>query len=81
MNKYVQLNAAQVEKILRTSLKDGLSLTAVADMQAKEGKNLVFPKTPTSLGSFLLQLFKRISFYMMVLAIVFSVLAHHVAET
>ncbi len=80
MNKYIQQTAAQMEKILRTSATAGLSPSAVSEAQARYGKNLVFPKTPTSFGSFLVQLFKRISFYVMVLAILLAVLTHHVVE-
>lgn len=80
MNNYAQQNAAQMEKILRTSATAGLSLSAVNDARERFGKNSVFPKTPTSFGSFLVQLLKRISFYIMILAIVLAVLAHNAAE-
>ncbi len=80
MDKYIQQTAAQMEKILRTSATTGLSMSAAEDAQSRYGKNLVFPATKTSFGSFLKILLRRISFYVMVLALALAILTKHHLE-
>ena len=80
MDKYTQQNAAQMEKILKTSATTGLSLSNVSAAQSLCGKNLVFPKNPTSFFSFLKCLLKRISFYVMLVSLVLVALSSYIAE-
>jgi len=80
VDKYIQQTASQMEKILRTSATTGLSMSAAEDAQSRYGKNLVFPDTKTSFGSFLKILLKRISFYVMIVALAFAIFAKQYVE-
>ena len=66
MYKYAEQTVAQMEKILGSSAKAGLSDRDARFIRSKEGKNLVFPIAKTSFLSFLPLIFKQASSYVTV---------------